>query len=96
MALAGFKYRADRDGLALVILAEHGVGKSRSVSGLLQSKAALLGIPVIDQRDWIVRSGGRVEDAQFRHDIHWNAQGHQWAAEAILDWLRRHPEVCED
>ena len=96
MALAGFKYRADRDSLALVILAEHGVGKSMSVSGLLQSKAALLGIPVIDQRDWIVRSGGRVEDAQFRHDIHWSAQGHQWAAEAILDWLRRHPEVCED
>ena len=75
-ALAGFKGRADRDGAALVVLAAHAVGKSMSVSGFLQSKAALLGIPVISQHDWIVRSGRRAEDAQFRHDIHWNAQGH--------------------
>ena len=95
-ALAGFKGRADRDGLALVVFAPHAVHEYASAAALLWSKAAALGIPVIDQRDWIVRSGGRIEDAHWLHDGHWTPQGHQWAAEALLDWLRRHPETCED
>ena len=100
LALAGFKGRADRDGAALVVLATHHLDSGADHYGrqpeLLRSKAAILGIPVIVQHDWIVRSGGRVEDAHWRHDHHWSPQGHQWAAEAILDWLRRHPDVCED
>ena len=96
-SLAEFRRRADRDGAALVILAVHHLGAAdSSASVLLQGWADDLGIPVVSQHDWIVRAGGRLEDAAFRHDVHWNAQGHQWAAEAILDWLRRHPEVCED
>ena len=95
-ALAGFKGRADRDGAALVVLAPYAVHEYASVAALLRSKAAALGVPVIDQLDWIVRSGGRVEDAHWLHDGHWTPQGHQWAAEALFDWLRRHPEVCED
>ncbi len=58
--------------------------------------AGPLGIPVISQYDWITRSGGRIGDADWPHDAHWTPQGHRWAAEAILDWLRRHPEVCGD
>ena len=97
MALAGFKGRADRDGVALVVLATHHFGGADSTpSTLLRGMADPLGIPVIGQHDWIVRSGGRVEDANWRHDHHWSPQGHQWAAEALFDWLRRHPEVCED
>ena len=97
LALAGFKGRADRDGAALVVLTTHhfGGGDAR-YTDLLRSKAVLLGVPVIDLFDWIVRSGGRVEDANWPHDHHWSPQGHQWAAEALLDWLRQHPEVCED
>ena len=96
-ALAEFRRRADRDGAALAVLATHAMGgPDAPASVLLRSMADPLGIPVIGQRDWIAHSGGRVEDARWPHDAHWNAQGHRWAAEAILDWLRRHPEVCED
>ena len=58
--------------------------------------AGELGIPVINQHEWIANNGYYVHDAHWPHDAHWNPQGHQWAAEAILDWLRRRPEVCED
>ena len=96
-ALAEFKSRADRDGAALAILATHWMGGAHSRhSELLHRMADPLGIPVIDQHDWIVRSGGRIEDASWPHDVHWTPRGHQWAAEAILDWLRQHPGVCED
>ena len=95
--LAEFKRRADRDGAALVVLATHENGGADSrPNAVLRGMADPLGIPVISQHDWIVRSGGRVEDARWPHDHHWSPQGHQWAAEAILDWLRRHPEACED
>ena len=96
-SLAEFRRRADRDGAALAILSTHQMGGVDSRwSELLRGMAAPLGIPVISQYDWIAGRGGRVGDAHWPHDDHWNAQGHQWAAEAILDWLRRHPEVCGD
>ena len=96
-ALAEFRRRADRDGAALAILSVHHMGgPGARESAVLRGMAEPLGIPVISQRDWIARSGGRAGDAHFPHDIHWTPQGHRWAAEAILDWLRRHPEVCDD
>ncbi len=96
-ALAEFRSRADRDGAALAILSTYRLGDSHSRwSELLRGMAEPLGIPVINQRDWIAGRGGRVVDARWPHDSHWTPQGHQWAAEAILDWLRRHPEVCGD
>ena len=96
-ALAEFRRRADRDGAALAILSVHHMGgPGARESAVLRGMAEPLGIPVIGQREWIARSGGRAGDAHFPHDIHWTPQGHQWAAEAILDWLRRHPEVCDD
>ena len=99
-ALAEFKRRADRDGAALVVLATHHLGGAGDrYPELLQGMADPLGIPVISLHDWIVRAGGRLEDAHWPHDAivqHWTPQGHQWAAEAILDWLRQRPEVCED
>ena len=96
-ALAEFRRRADRDGAALVILSTERTGDSHSrYAELLSGLADPLGIPVIGQSDWIESRGGRIGDAHWPHDRHWTPQGHQWAAEAILDWLRRHPEVCED
>ena len=97
LALAEFRARTERDGARLVILPVHHMGgETGRASAVLHGMADPLGIPVINQYDWIVNTGGRAEDARWPHDRHWTPQGHQWAAEALLDWLRRHPEVCED
>ena len=97
LAIAEFKARADRDGAALAVLSVHHLGDGHTrPSVLLRGWADELGIPVINQHEWIANAGGRVGDASFPNDGHWTLQGHQWAAEAILDWLRRHPETCED
>ena len=56
--------------------------------------AEALGIPLLDQYDYILRRGGDPRDASWRQDWHWNPQGHRWAAEAMLERLDRNPEVC--
>ena len=94
-SLAEFKRRADRDGAALAILSAYRMGGAHSrYSELLRGMADPLGIPVINQHDWILSRGERIGDAHWPHDVHWTPRGHLWAAEAILDWLRRRPEVC--
>ena len=90
-----FKERAVRDGAALVILATHrmhlfGGGTFARMSEM----AAERGIPVIDQGDYIHRQGGGIKDANFAHDGHWNATGHRWAAEALLEYLKQNQDVC--
>ena len=96
-ALAAFARRADRDGAALAVLSAHVTGPASSRwNEILGGMAGPLGVPVIHQHDWIASRGGAPRAAQWPHDPHWTPQGHRWAAEAILDWLRRHPEVCED
>ena len=30
------------------------------------------------------------------NDAHWSPQGHQWAAEALLEWLRGNQGACDD
>ena len=98
-ALEQFKARADRDGAALVILASHRMKKMRPLGDRLfermQAMADALEVPVIDQADYILRQGAGLADAQWRHDAHWNVAGHRWAAEALLEYLARHPELCE-
>ncbi len=101
-ALEQFKQRADRDGVKLVILAIHRLklpglkllGKTRMFERMSQM-AATLDIPVIDQADYILRQGAVLLDAQWTHDIHWNPAGHQWAAEALLEYIEQRPEVCD-
>ncbi len=94
-ALEQFKQRADRDGAALVILAAHTAKLHGSlVFERMIAMAAALDIPVIDQADYILRQGAALSDAQWRHDGHWNADGHRWAAEALLEWLQQNPQVC--
>ena len=91
-----FKERAVRDGAALVILATHGMHRfGGGTFARMSEMAAERGIPVIDQGDYIHRQGGGIEAANFAHDGHWNATGHRWAAQALLEYLKRNQDVCE-
>ncbi len=94
-ALAEFRRLADRDGASVVVLHNMPGPESRK-DGLLREVAGEIGIPVINWHRWIDDRGRRIEDARFPDDNHWSPQGHRWTAEALLDWLRRHPEVCDD
>ncbi len=95
-ALDQFKTRADRDGAALVILSTHYMG-TRGDLGFdhLAALAEARGIPVIDYNDYVLRQGAEPRrDATWVHDGHWNAAGHQWAAEALLEYLKQNQEIC--
>ena len=91
-----FKERAERDGAALVILATHPMHYFRGGRfARMNELAAERRIPVIDQGDVIYRQGADLRDAEWAHDSHWNPAGHQWAAEALLEYLKRNQDVCE-
>ena len=90
-----FKQRANRDGASLVILSTHLMGtRGDPAYDRMHALATARGIPVIDQSDYIRRHGARPKDAHWPYDSHWNAAGHQWAAEALLEYLKRNPTVC--
>ena len=94
-ALDRFKERADRDGASLAILASHTI--RREEDGLFEQLSVMAeerGIPVIGQHDHISRRGGSYKDARWTHDYHWNPTGHQWAAEALLEYLKQNEDVC--
>ena len=96
LALGEFQARATRDGAALVILAEINLGSpDRDRFILLSRLAAAHNIPVINLHDYIRRQGGDTAAAFWPHDGHWNPQGHQWAAEALLEWLEQNRGVCQ-
>ena len=95
-ALDQFKERAERDGAALVILSPFGRRRFGDDSFTRMSEmAAERGIPVIDQGDYIRRQGAELRDTKWAHDGHWNPTGHRWAAEALLEYLKRNQDVCE-
>ena len=92
-ALEQFRERAERDGVALVILATHLLGGSGDP--MFELFRELAGdIPVINYVDSVVAAGGEVEDVRWAHDHHWNPTGYRWAAEAILAWLKENAEAC--
>ena len=95
-AMEQFKQRADRDGAKLVILAPFTV-KNRGILMFerLSKIAAALDIPVIDQADYILRQGNKFTDAHWPHDGHWDPAGHRWAAEALLEYIKEHPVICD-
>ena len=91
-ALDEFKTRADRDGAAVVILSAISDTWSEDV---LNALAGARGMPVISQFDYAISQGGRIEDGRWPYNVHWSPTGHRWAAEALLEWLREHQDVCE-
>lgn len=95
-ALDRFKKYTGRDGASLAILTSHTIGRrGERMFDRLRAIADERGIPVIDQYDYIIRKGGRIEDAHWTHDEHWNVTGHRWAAEALFEYLEQHPETCD-
>ena len=90
-----FRKRAARDDVSLVIMSTHSLGTRGDVLfDHLRSLAAARNIPVIDQYGYIRRQGGLVREAHWAHDYHWNEQGHQWAAESLLEYIRKNQGVC--
>ena len=97
-ALDQWKTRAESGGGALVVLAAyvmHTNPQTRLMLDNLKGLAAERDIPVVDQMGHILAQGGDPRDAHFANDGHWSPQGHQWAAEALLDWMAANPSVCD-
>ena len=96
-ALDEFRSRADRDGARVWLLVTH---RTTAVAGreavaAVGSLAEARGIPVIDQREAIVRAGGEPREASISpRDLHWSRAGHRWAAEAVLARMAADPGVC--
>ena len=92
-----FKRRADRDGVHMAILSASVYMGRRGDRQFdrLNAIAEARGIPVISDYDYIVRQGYDKWDAYWRFDGHWNATGHQWTAEAVLEWLKENQDVCD-
>ena len=92
-----FKRRADNDGVNLAILAATRIMGTRGDPQFdrMSAIAEARGIPVISDYDYNVRQGYDAWDGRWDNDPHWNATGHQWAAEAILEWLKENQDVCD-
>ena len=94
-ALDQFKERTERDGVSLVILASYTMGtRGHAFFDHMSALTEARGIPVIDEYDYIRRQGAAKRDARWANDYHWNIQGHQWVAEALLEYLKENPEIC--
>lgn len=95
-ALSEFRKRADSAGAALAILAASDLGgPGHRDFELLNAIAGPLGISVVSHHDYITRHGGDFQDVDASpRDPHWSRQGHQWAAGAVLEWLRDNRQVC--
>jgi len=92
-----FKRRADRDGVKLAILSASMYMGTRGDPQFdrLRVIAEARGIPVISYYDYIAGQGREAQDGILGFDHHWNPTGHEWAAEAVLEWLKENQDVCD-
>lgn len=88
-----YKQRAAADGAHLVVLGSHELEARHEerLAALLTPRA----IPFVSLRRHIAAKGGKVADAQWRHDAHWSPRGHAWAAEALAREIGR-GRMCGD
>lgn len=86
-AFEQYRERAAQDGAGLLVLGTHEL-PDRQESRL---KAILTerGITYVSMKAHIAAKGRPVADAQWRHDGHWNPQGHAWAAEALANEIEK-------
>ena len=91
-ALDQWKLRAQRDNFVLLALASHSIADW--LFEQLRTLASARDIPVVYQRSYVRRRNAQWRDGHFAHDSHWNATGHQWAAEALLEWLEQNQAAC--
>ena len=90
-----FAERARQDGADIVILSTHLMGdRNTQYSIRLSEMADPRGIPVINLHEYIIAQGATIGNAHFVNDGHWNAAGHRWAAEALLEYLKQNREIC--
>ena len=97
-ALDEWKKNTQEAGSSLIVLSGWVATRSPQTQSMIDTMKRLAverDIPAIDQMDHILARGGNPRDAYWLNDAHWSPQGHQWAAEALLDWLAAHPSVCE-
>jgi hypothetical protein len=92
-AFAAWKQHAVADHFRLIVIATDNVTDGAGVPQMGQIdrlKAVTLGLdlPMLDLYPLFTARGGTAA-AHWKHDGHWNATGHQWAAEAIADFLER-------
>lgn len=86
-AFGEIKSRAEADGSKLVVLGTHRV--TAGVEERLKDILVRRGIPYVSFLAHIASRGGTISNSHFRHDGHWSAQGHLWAAEALTDHIDR-------
>ena len=92
-ALDQFKQRAARDGFALLILLPDQLPDFR-LNALVTSLATDREIPIVSLDDYMTSRGIAPQGARWPHNRHWNPDGHQWAAEALLEYLEHNPTIC--
>ena len=90
-ALDRWKMQVESGGARLVVLETVNDTPRRQMKGF----AVARDIPVIDLASHILARGGDLRDGHFPNDKHWNPQGHEWAAEALLEWMAANPSVCD-
>lgn len=90
-ALRQFAVRAERDNVSLVILSER-LSHVPHYARALRSAAG--DIPVVAFHDYERARGRTHRDRRWDHDEHWNPDGHRWAAQAVLEYLRTNQTVC--
>ena len=95
-ALDEFQRRVAADGASLwLLLSSPTLGDAADpLRVIVEDLAKARGIPVVSMHDYLVRQGRKPREGAFSDDGHWNPNGHQWAAEALLERLRERPEVC--
>jgi len=105
--LMEFKKRAARDNFKLLLVASDGLTRKnwvppyrkdeydeRGQVKVIEEIADRLDLPLIDLFPIFEKNGG-IEQSHFSYDGHWNSTGHQWAAEAVVDYILEHPELLE-
>ena len=96
-AIDQFKRRADRDGahLAIMAITPHMGTRGDPQFDRLNAIAESRGIPVFSDYAYNISQEHDVYEGHLPSDVHWNATGHQWVAEAILEWLNANQDVCD-